>query len=264
LLLRSSTWLFNSTFELGLVEGVTAYLQWSVTRDQYFVFRATPPKQHVRFFGGNSDMASALQEEISIDTCCPDNEISLKLLAAAADEVLVAAARSGDRPAFAELWNRHSNTAFNMAYRITRNSEDAEDVVQEAWMKAYVHLKTFDGRAKFLTWLIRIVINSALMTLRRKRAHPETSMEVTDDGIRHQCQIADKTKNVEELYTRHERALLLRRAIHRLQPALRTVIEIHQSNESSIKETADLAGISVAAAKSRMLRARAKLRRTLT
>jgi RNA polymerase sigma-70 factor, ECF subfamily len=218
----------------------------------------------VQFFGENNDMVSALPEEILIDTCCSDNEISLKLLDAAADEVLVAAAKSGDRLAFAELWKRHSNTALNMAYRVTRNREDAEDMVQEAWIKAYIHLKTFDGRAKFLTWLIRIVINSALMTLRRKRAHPETSIEGTDDGVWHNCEIADKTKNIEELYTSHERAVLLRRAIHRLQPSLRTVIEIHQSSGNSIKETADLAGISVAAAKSRMLRARAKLRRTLT
>jgi Sigma-70 region 2 len=91
-------------------------------------------------------MASATQDEVLIDTCSSDNEISLKLLAAAPDEVL-AAAKLGDRAAFGELWQRHSNTAFNIAYRITRNTADAEDVVQEAWMKAYAHLKTFDGRA---------------------------------------------------------------------------------------------------------------------
>jgi RNA polymerase sigma-70 factor, ECF subfamily len=108
-------------------------------------------------------MASALQDEVFIDTCSSDNELSLKLLAAAAtDEVLVAAAKLADRPAFGELWERPSNTAFNMAYRITRNVADAEDVAQEAWMKAYVHLKTFDGRAKFQTWLTRIVINQRL------------------------------------------------------------------------------------------------------
>src|ERR1700756_4706085 len=97
------------------------------------------------------------------------DEISVILLTAAAtDEVLVGAAKAGDRPAFAELWERHSNTAFKMAHRITKNLEDAEDVIQDAWLKAYVHLATFDGRARFSTWLTRIVINSALMTLRRK------------------------------------------------------------------------------------------------
>ena len=110
----------------------------------------------------------------------PHDEIRLKLLSAATDEVLVAATKLGDCAAFAELWTRHSNTAFRMAYRITGNQDDAEDVIQDAWMRAYVHLNTFDGRAKFSTWLTRVVINSALMTLRRKRAHPETSMEITD------------------------------------------------------------------------------------
>jgi RNA polymerase sigma-70 factor (ECF subfamily) len=125
--------------------------------------RANERTMHHPLFGGNGDMASALQDEVFIDTCSSDNELSLKLLAAAAtDEVLVAAAKLADRPAFGELWERPSNTAFNMAYRITRNVADAEDVAQEAWMKAYVHLKTFDGRAKFQTWLTRIVINQRL------------------------------------------------------------------------------------------------------
>jgi hypothetical protein len=84
------------------------------------------------------------------------DEISMKLLATAAtDEVLVTEAKLGDHPSFVKLWERHSNTAFKMVYRITRNRDDAEDVVQDAWTKAYVHLKTFDGRAKFATWLTR-------------------------------------------------------------------------------------------------------------
>ena len=191
------------------------------------------------------------------------DESSMKLLAAATDEVLVAATKLGDCVAFAELWTRHSNAAFRMAYRITGNQDDAEDVIQDAWMRAYVHLKTFDGRAKFSTWLTRIAINSALMTLRRRRAHPETSMEVTDGETWQYWEIADETKNVEDLYARHERVERLRRAIRHLQPTLRNVVEIHQSNDRSVKEIADLAGISVAATKSRLLRARKILRKTL-
>jgi RNA polymerase sigma-70 factor (ECF subfamily) len=183
-------------------------------------------------------------------------------LVAATDEALVTAAKLGDRPAFAELWERHSNRAFTMAYRITRNRADAEDVIQEAWMKAYVHLKKFDGRAQFSTWFTRIVINSALMTLRRKRAHQETSTEITDGQTWQQWEIADLTQDIEELYARRERGDLLRRAICRLRPTLRNVIEIHQST-NSVKEVANLAGISVAATKSRLLRARAILRSAL-
>jgi len=199
-----------------------------------------------------------------MNICSSQDEISVKLLAATAtDEALVGAAKLRDRPAFSELWERHSSTAFKVAYRITRNRDDAEDVVQDAWMKAYVHLKTFDGRAKFSTWLTRIVVNSALMILRRKRAHPETSMEVTDGETWQHWEVADPTKDVEELYVRHERLERLRRAICRLQPNLRNVIEIHQSNDNSVKEIADLAGISVTATKSRLLRARTILRRAL-
>jgi RNA polymerase sigma-70 factor (ECF subfamily) len=205
-----------------------------------------------------------LRERHFMNTCGLHDEIDVEpVVPTATDEVLVAAAKLGDRPAFAELWKRHSNTAFKRAFRITKNRDDAEDVIQEAWMKAYVHLKTFDGRAKFSTWLTRIVINSALMTLRRKRARPETSMEITDGETWQHWEIADQRKDVEELYARHERVERLRQAICRLQPNLRNVVQIHQSTDCSVKEIADLEGISVAATKSRLLRARTVLRRVL-
>ena len=211
------------------------------------------------------DPTTESQEGPFMESCELGDEAQVKFAApAATDDVLITAAKSGDHPAFVELWRRHSKTAFNMAYRITGNRDDAEDVVQDAWMKAYTHLKTFDGRAKFSTWLTRIAINSALMILRRKRARPETSMEITDGDSWQHWEIADQTKNVEELYARHEAAQRLRRAICRLQPALRNVVEIHQSNDSSVKETAELAGISVAATKSRLLRARKILHRALS
>src|SRR5258705_272529 len=126
------------------------------------------------------------------DMCSPHDEISMKLVAAATDEVLIMAAKSGDRTAFVELWTRHSKIEFNMACRITGNREDAEDVVQDAWLKAYVHLNTFDGRAKFSTWLTRIAINSALLVLRRKRARPETSMDIKDGETWQHWEIADE------------------------------------------------------------------------
>ena len=195
----------------------------------------------------------------------PQDGINVKFIGPAApDEDLVAAAKLRDHPAFVELWTRHSNTAFKMAYRITGNRDDAEDVIQDAWMKAYVHLETFDGRAKFSTWLTRIAINSALMALRRRRARPETSMEIMDGETWQPREIADPAKDVEELYARHETVEHLRQAICRLKPALRDVVEIHQSNDGSVKEIAELAGISVAATKSRLLRARSILRRSLS
>ena len=179
------------------------------------------------------------------------------------DEVLVAAAKLGDHPAFSELWTRHSNRVSKTTYQITGNRADAEDAMQDAWMKAYFHLNSFDGRAQFSTWLTRIAINSSLMILRRKRSHPESSMEITDGDTWQPWEIADQTKNVEELYARHERVEHLRREICCLKPTLRNVVEIHQSNDSSVKEVAELAGISVAATKSRLLRARKILREAL-
>src|SRR5271154_4050653 len=89
------------------------------------------------------------------------------------DEFLVKAARSGEDWAFSELWLRHSKKIFNTMYRVTRNRQDAEDALQDAFLKAFLHLNNFDGRSSFSTWLTRIAINSALMILRRKRAHPE-------------------------------------------------------------------------------------------
>jgi RNA polymerase sigma-70 factor, ECF subfamily len=183
---------------------------------------------------------------------------------AAIDEVLVAAAKLGDGLAFMELWTRHSTSAFKIAYRIMGNREDAEDVLQDTWMKTFVHLNTFDGRSKFSTWLTRIAINSALMTLRSRRAHPETSMEMKDGETWQQYEIADRTKDVEELYAQHEKAEHLRLAICRLKPAMRNVLQIRHSKDRSVKEVAELAGISVAATKSRLSRARRILRKTLS
>jgi len=180
------------------------------------------------------------------------------------DEMLVTAAKSGEDSAFSELWNRHSKRAFNTMYRITRNRQDAEDALQEAFLKAFVHLNKFDGRSTFSTWLTRIAINSALMILRKKRTHPETSMEWSADGETWQSwEMIDRRANTEEHYAREESKHHLRRAIHHLRPALRDIIEIQQLHDSSIKEMAEVAGISVAATKSRLLRARTVLRRSL-
>jgi len=206
-----------------------------------------------------------LQEGLFMGSTGLQSEINLNYVGSAAtDEVLVEASKVGDHRSFVELWTRHSNRAFKMVYRITGNRDDAEDAIQDAWMKAYMHLNTFDGRAKFSTWLTRIAINSALMTLRRKRAHPETSMDWSADGETwQQWEMADTRENIEERYARKEAGRHLKRAIHRLRPALRTIIEIQQANDSSLKEISEVAGISVAAAKSRLLRARAVLRRSL-
>jgi RNA polymerase sigma-70 factor (ECF subfamily) len=183
---------------------------------------------------------------------------------ASTDEGLVAAAKSGNYQAFLELWTRHTSRVFKTTYRITGNREDAEDAMQDVWMKAHLHLAAFNGRAQFTTWLTRIAINTSLMILRRKRVRPETSMDIGDGDTWQHWEIADQARSVEELYTGQESVEGLKRAICRLQPILRNVIEIHQAEDRSVKEVAELAGISVAATKSRLLRARKILRKALS
>src|ERR1700733_11245938 len=98
------------------------------------------------------------------------------------DEVLVSTAQSGDANAFVELSKRHSNRALQTAYRITRNRQDAEDALQDSLLKAFTHLKTFQGKSSFSTWLTRIAINSALMILRKKRGCFEIPFDGIDDS----------------------------------------------------------------------------------
>jgi RNA polymerase sigma-70 factor (ECF subfamily) len=198
-----------------------------------------------------------------MDTCRSDDETEVNLVPAESDEILVEVAKSGDRSAFAELWRRHSKAAFRNVYRITKNRADTEDVIQDAWIKALVHLRGFDGRAAFSTWITRIAINSALMMLRRRRSRPETSMELTDGEAYRTREFADYTENAETHYVRRQSAERLKRAIRELRPDLRTVIEMQQSTDRRVKEIAELAGISVTATKSRLLRARAILRKAL-
>ena len=199
-----------------------------------------------------------------MDACRSDDETAVKLLTAAAtDEVLVAAAKRGDRPAFEELWERYSSSTFRLVYRITNNRDDAEDVVQDAWMKAYVHLQRFNGEAKFSTWLTRIAINSALMILRSKRDRPENAMEFANGESWQKWEIADQAQDIEKLYAQHCRAERLRQAVSRLRPSLRSVVEIYHFDNISVNDTAGIAGISIAAAKSRLLRAKTLLRKAL-
>src|SRR5277367_4257898 len=97
------------------------------------------------------------------------------------EKLLVSAAKSGDAVAFVELSKRHSTKILRRAYRIVKNWQDAEDVLQESLMRAFLHLKDFEERSSFSSWLTRIAINFSLMNLRKKRGYVETSMDVIND-----------------------------------------------------------------------------------
>jgi RNA polymerase sigma factor (sigma-70 family) len=177
------------------------------------------------------------------------------------DECLVAAAKSGDQAAYIELSSRHAPMVYRVVSRITRNREDTEDALQESLMRAFCHLQTFDGRSSFSTWLTRIAINSALMLLRKKRTRLETSLEssLANDSYQH----VDPSLSPERLYLQRERERNLKRAIRRLPSALREVIEVRNAKDASVREVANIVGISIAATKSRLVRARKTLTASL-
>lgn len=181
------------------------------------------------------------------------------------DENLVAVAKKGRRTAFDELHNRHAVKMFHLAHRITRHREDAEDAVQECFLNAFVHLKTFDGKSKFSTWLTRIAANAALMKLRKNRRSREIPINDPPEAgdFRIENALADSLPNPEEQLAKSEHEAILRDAITKLRPPLRHAIEIHKLHECSLSETAEVLGISVAAAKARMFHARVALRRAI-
>jgi RNA polymerase sigma factor (sigma-70 family) len=174
------------------------------------------------------------------------------------DEVLVAGAKMGHGSVFDELHERHREKMFRVAHRITRHREDAQDAVQESFLSAYIHLKKFDERAGFSTWLTRIAINAALMILRKNRVSREVGLKDPADAV----ELSNSGPNPEEICARTEQKSALREAIAKLRPTLRNVIELYDLQECSLHETAEALGISVAAAKGRLFHARAALRRT--
>jgi len=177
------------------------------------------------------------------------------------DEKLVQSARSGNKSAFVELWRRHSSTVFRAVYRVVKNREDAEDLAQETFLKAFAHLQSFNGASKFSTWLVRIGINAALGELRRRRSRPETSFEGLNNGdSQWHWEIPDKAIDIEAGLLKSEVIDWMNVAISRLNPSLRTVVEMQQRHEYSHTEIALLANLSVPAVKSRLSRARRALR----
>lgn len=186
-------------------------------------------------------------------------------LSVVSDERLVAAAKIGHKGAFDDLYQRHAEKMLRIAYRITRNRQDAEDAVQECFLNAFLHLKNFDGRSRFSTWLTRIAMNAALMKLRKNHASREVPIDesVETSELRAEQQLSDFSPNPEECCTKRERKAILRDAITKLRPSIRKAIEIHKLQERSVEETATVLGISVSAVKARVFHARGALRRTL-
>jgi RNA polymerase sigma factor (sigma-70 family) len=179
----------------------------------------------------------------------------------ARDMYLVAAAKDGDHQAYAELCRRHSQQIFRTVLRITGNTADAEDMLQEALLKAYIHIGGFEGRSAFSSWLTRIAINSALMSLRRKRCQPVCSFESGPDADAFKLpEPMETSHNPEESCIQNALENELAQAIRSLSPNLRVVIQIRHREEAPLAQIAKTLGISESAVKSRLLRARSQIR----
>ena len=180
------------------------------------------------------------------------------------DGALVASAKRGDSQAFEELVLRHKQRVFSVAQRITNNREDAEDVTQESFHKAFLHLDDFQEKSRFSTWLTRIAMNEAFMLLRRRRGVFEVLPETLDDGLKSASEVfVDQSPNPEESCWRRERTALLTKAINRLGPKIRSTILLRDIEERSVEETAEILGTSIGAVKARIFQGRRKLRGTV-
>jgi RNA polymerase sigma-70 factor (ECF subfamily) len=180
--------------------------------------------------------------------------------------MLVQAAKGGDVSAFEELVKRYDRNVFRIAQHITQNREDAEDVVQDAFLKAYQNLGQFQGQSKFYTWLVRIAVNEALMRLRRRRPERMVSLDADvkteDDSVPRE--VADWSPNPEQQYSQAELKEILTRTIQGLPPSFRTVFVLRDVEGLSTEEAAEALDLSIPAVKSRLLRARLQLRERLS
>jgi RNA polymerase sigma-70 factor, ECF subfamily len=177
----------------------------------------------------------------------------------------LAAAKRGDSSAFETLCKQSANTVFHMARRMMRNNEDAEDVAQESFQQAFLHLKSFNGDSRFSTWLSRIAINAALMKLRKKHRLWDVSLDESAEGEEpsRRIEVEDDGLNPEQLYAEKERRRILSEAMKDLTPGMRQAIELREIDERSTEETAQIMGISVGAVKARVFHGRRKLRERL-
>jgi RNA polymerase sigma-70 factor (ECF subfamily) len=181
------------------------------------------------------------------------------------DVALVHSAKGGNMAALEQLIKRHTTMIFRVAMHITNSREDAEDVVQDAFLKAFQHLHHFEERARFSTWLTKIAVNEALSRLRDSRRASIVSInEETEDMKPLADSIADWRPNPEQLYSRSELRDILHKALASLQHSYRVVFLLRDVEGFSIAETAELLGLCVPNVKARLFRARLKLRKFLS
>jgi RNA polymerase sigma-70 factor (ECF subfamily) len=182
------------------------------------------------------------------------------------DMALVQACKEGNTAAFEQLVKRYDTKLFRIAQHITHNREDAQDAVQDAFLKAFRNLTQFRGNSQFSTWLTRIAVNESLMKLRKQRHSKEFSI---DDGFQSEddspaSQLADWSPNPEELYRGSELRTILRNELQELPPGLRVVFILRDIEGLTTEEAAEVIESTAVAVKARLWRARVKLREALS
>src|SRR2546426_11605170 len=194
------------------------------------------------------------------------NSAQLVVTETASDDLaLVHASKSGDVAAFEELVKRYDRKLFRIAQALTHNLEDAQDVVQEAFLKAFQHLGQFRENSKFSTWLIRITLNQSLMKLRKRRLREvsiDDDFQSEEDNL--PIDVADWAPNPEELYRAAELREILRKTLQELGPGLRVVFVLRDIEGLSLEQTAEALDLSLSAVKARSWRARLQLRERLS
>jgi RNA polymerase sigma-70 factor (ECF subfamily) len=176
----------------------------------------------------------------------------------------IVSAPDADWPAtFEQLHAIYSRRLYRTIAAITKNPEDAEDALQDTFLRAYVARETFEGRSSIYSWLTRIAINSALTILRKRRARPETLFDPLSDDRSETIsfEVRDSSPNPEEAYDLHNRQLKTLRALGRLDPGLRVPIRMQSIHGRSVKEISRALNISKAAVKARLHRGRQRLSR---
>ena len=182
------------------------------------------------------------------------------------DSLLVTEAKAGNYAAFEELVNRYEKKIYRLGLNLTGNPEDAEDVLQEAFLKAFAHLPEFREDARFYTWLVRIAINEGLMKLRKRRSDKSVPIEdaVSEEGEIIPREFTDWKPNPEQLYAQGEIETILQNAAQSLPPGFRTVFLLRDVEGLSTEETAQLLNLTEGAVKARLFRARLQLREELS
>ena len=166
---------------------------------------------------------------------------------------LVVAVKNGEDRAFEILVNRYKARILSLAFRITRNHEDAQDVTQQSFQNAFVHLQKFQGKSSFPTWLTRIAINEALMCLRKNRVSRAVSLE----EVNLSTERSDARANPEELYIQREKEQILSFAIDRLPPLLQGPVRLYL-DDLTVKEVGHCLGVRIPTVKARLFRGRQK------